>query len=301
MTIASDTTAPLSKPTRPYYWSVRRELWEYRSAWIAPLATAGIALFGYVIHLTHLPGTVQEAMTKAKIEQFAMIDAPMGIAAAAVVIAGLVISVFYSLGALNNERRDRSILFWKSLPVSDLTTVLSKLTVPMVIVPAIVFAIIVVLHLIMQTIGSSVLAAHGMRASIPWEYWPPLKMGPVVLYGIVVLTLWWAPIYGWLLLVSAWTKRMTFLWAVLPPLGLGLVEKIGFGTSHVWNLVHSRIGGFMDVAFDSNGGEKALADPFSGLSPLRFLSSPGLWLGIVVAVLLLAGAVWLRRNREPTA
>jgi ABC-2 type transport system permease protein len=300
MTIASDT--PLLNPTRPYYWSVRRELWEYRSAWIAPLATAGVVLFGYVIHLTHLPATVHEALSKTQIEQFAMIDAPMGIAAAAVVIAGLVISVFFSLGALNNERRDRSILFWKSLPVSDLTTVLSKVTVPMVIVPAVVFAVIVVLHLVMQTFASAVLGAHGMHASIPWDYWPPLKMELVVLYGIVAMTLWWAPIYGWLLLISAWTKRMTFLWAVLPPLGVCLIEKIGLGTSYFWSLLHSRFVGFMDLAFDTAGGnEKAIAYPLTWMSPLRFLESPGLWLGLLTAVLFLAGAVWLRRNREPTA
>ena len=129
-------------------------------------------------------------------------------------------------------------------------------------------------------------------------------MALVLLYGLVTLTLWWAPIYAWLLLVSAWTKRMTFLWAVLPVLGVGLIEKIGLDTSYFSQMISDRLTGFMGKAFDFENAAKSaakglLTDQIAMLTPMRFVEAPGLWLGLVAAAVFLAGAVWLRRNREP--
>jgi ABC-2 type transport system permease protein len=306
MTITSEATNATLPPkaTRPFYWSVRRELWEYRSAYIAPLITAGVVMFGYLIRLAHLPDLIRQIASRPQIEQFAEINKSTGFAAVGIIIAGLVISVFYSLGALNNERRDRSILFWKSLPVSDVTTVLSKASIPLVVMPCIVFAITIVVQFIMQIVGSAVLAAKGVNPAILWTYWPPLKMVLTLFYGLVVLTLWWAPIYGWLLFISAWAKRMTFLWAVLPVPAVMIVEKIGFDTSYFAAMISDRLTGFMNKAFYFDGAAKSaakgiLTDQLSLLTPTRFLETPGLWLGLVAAAAFLAGAVWLRRNREP--
>jgi ABC-2 type transport system permease protein len=159
-------------------------------------------------------------------------------------------------------------------------------------------------HLIMLLTGSAVLLMRGVSASILWAYWPPFKTALVFLYALIALTLWWAPIYGWLLLVSAWTKRMTFLWAVLPPLGLLIVEKIGLDTSFFAGIISDRLTGFLEKAFIIDGAAKnaargILTDQFSVLTPIRFLETPGLWLGLVATAVFLAGAVWLRRNREP--
>src|SRR4029077_6883333 len=97
-------------PTRPFYWSVRRELWEYRSTYIAPLAVAGIVLFGFLIRILSLPHTVRAAASLPPMQAYLELAKPYGSAAFSVAFAGLIVSVFYSLGALNNERRDRSIL-----------------------------------------------------------------------------------------------------------------------------------------------------------------------------------------------
>jgi len=200
---------------------------------------------------------------------------------------------------LNGERRDRSILFWKSLPVSDLTAVLSKACVPLLIVPVVIFPIAVVVQLVMLLTGSAVLAANGFDAGILWSHWPMAKMSLALLYILAVITLWYAPIYGWLLLVSAWARRMTFLWAILTPLGISIVERIAFDTSYFGSLVKYRLTGFVAEAFTAPPSNPSVIDPIALLAPAKFLSAPGLWLGLLVSVAFLAGAVWLRRDREP--
>lgn len=285
-------------PTRPFYWSVRRELWEYRSIYLAPLIVAGLVLFGFVISITHLPADVRGIASAPSIQQFLVVAMPFVIATAAIGGAGMIVGFFYCLGALYNERRDRSILFWKSLPVSNVTTVLSKSFVPLVILPLVIFAVTVVTVLIMLGLGSAALSVSGVNPAFLWDRWPVLRMTIVLGYMIVVATLWYAPIWGWLLLVSSWARSMAILWAVLPPLGLGLVELIAFHTHRVFGLIGYRLHGYEEEALYYRKG-MALTDPLAFLTPAHFLSSPGLWSGLVVAAIFLAAAIWLRRGREP--
>ena len=119
----------------------------------------------------------------------------------------------------------------------------------------------------------------------------------ILLYSMIVLGLWYAPIYGWLLLVSAWARRAMFLWAVLPPLALCVVERIAFGTTHLASILKSRLIGFAADAYEF-GGHGAI-DSLSQLTPLRYLGTPGLWIGLVAAALLLAATVRMRRYRDP--
>jgi ABC-2 type transport system permease protein len=307
MTIASQSSAAIDpravrqaapSPTRPFYWAVRRELWEYRSIYLAPLIVAGLVIFGFLIRIMHLPQVVRSAATLSPIEQTLKIAAPFGIAAAAICGVGLIVGFFYCLGALYNERRDRSILFWKSLPVSNVTTVLSKAFVPLIILPLVVFAVAIVTQLIMLGLGSAVLSANGVDPATLWTHWPMLRMTVFLAYVLAVIVLWYAPICGWLLLVSSWARSMAILWAVLPPLGLGIAEKIAFDTSHVFSLIDFRLNGYVSVALYYRKG-MPLTDPLALLTPMHFLGSPGLWAGLVVAAAFLGGATWLRRNREP--
>jgi ABC-2 type transport system permease protein len=290
-------------PTHPFYWSVRRELWEHRSIWIAPLAVAGIVLFGFLIRLARLPQLLRTVDTLPPMKQALAIASPFAGACASIILTGLIVAVFYCLGALNGERRDRSILFWKSLPVSDLTAVLAKATVPFLIIPPVVFVIAMVTQLVMLVVGSAVALASGLNAAVIWAHWPMAQMTLTLVYVIVVITLWYAPIYGWLLLVSAWARRMTFLWAVLTPLGIAVVERIAFDTSYFGGLLKYRLGGFVDEAFISLPHKKHFVlhtiDPLALMAPMKFVSSPGLWLGLLFGAACIAAAVWLRRSREP--
>ena len=121
----------------------------------------------------------------------------------------------------------------------------------------------------------------------------------MLLYGLIAIALWHAPIYGWLLLVSGWARRATFLWAVLPLLATGMFEKITFNASYFASMVKYRLMGFAPQAFDFQSHSKPTVDSLTQLTPGRYLSSLGLWLGLVFAAAFLAAAVRLRRYRGP--
>jgi ABC-2 type transport system permease protein len=285
--------------TRPMYWSVRRELWENRSIYIAPLAVAVVVLLGFLISATNLPQSMRAALALDPALQRAVIEKPYDIAAMLTILTAFIVGVFYCLDALHGERRDRSLLFWKSLPVSDLTTVLSKASIPLVVLPLVVFAIIVATQLIMLLLATAVLMGNGVSATTLWSQLPLLQMSLALLYGLTVIALWHAPIYGWLLLVSGWARRTTFLWAVLPPLAICVVEKIAFNTSYFASLLKYRLIGWFTQAFVFQAHGSAPADPLTQLTPGNFLSTPGLWIGLAFAAAFLAAAAPLRRYREP--
>src|SRR6266446_8010694 len=220
--IESQTAAPTGiSPTRPLYWSVWRELWENRSVYIVPLIVAAVQVFGFAITTIGLADRRRAVLLLDAAHQRAAIEQPYDLAAMMMIFIVFIVGVFYCLDALHSERRDRSILFWKSLPVSDLTTVLSKATIPLVVLPLIAFAITVCVQVIMVLETSLVLIFHGMSPTTTWTAVPFFQDWLVLLYGLVAIALWHAPIYGWLLLVSGWARRATFLWAVLPLLAIG--------------------------------------------------------------------------------
>src|SRR5215471_19085804 len=132
-----------SSSTQPFYWSVRRELWENRSIYIAPLIVAAIELFGFVISTVGLPERRRDVLLGDPAKARAAIEVPYDMAAVMLILTAFVVGLFYCLDALYGERRERSILFWKSLPVSDRTTMLSKINVPLIILPLVTFAVII--------------------------------------------------------------------------------------------------------------------------------------------------------------
>jgi ABC-2 type transport system permease protein len=141
---------PPATPIRPLYWSVRRELWENRSIYVAPLAVAGVVLIGFLLSAIGLPERRRALLLLDPANAPTAVEKPYDIAALILILTAFLVGVFYSLDALHGERRDRSILFWKSMPVSDLTTVLSKASVPLVILPLYTFAVIVVTQIVMM-------------------------------------------------------------------------------------------------------------------------------------------------------
>src|SRR5213593_4577154 len=157
---------------RQFYWSVKRELWENRSIYVAPSIFAAIILFGSFVASFHLPGRRQNAVLLDPERQRAAIELPYDIVAMMLIFTAFIVGVFYCLDALHGERRDRSILFWKSLPVSDLTTVLSKVTIPLVVLPLIAFAIVVCVQVIMLLQTSVVLIFHGVNPGTTWAHVP---------------------------------------------------------------------------------------------------------------------------------
>src|SRR5438034_2900565 len=150
--------------TQPIYWSVRRELWENRSIYVAPLVVAVVVLFGFLISTIGMPERRQGVLLLDPAHQRAAIEAPYDIAAMMLIFTAFIVGVFYCLDALHSERRDRSILFWKSLPVSDLTTVLSKASVSLVILPLTIFGIIVLVQFLMLLWSIAILLPSGLAS-----------------------------------------------------------------------------------------------------------------------------------------
>lgn len=295
---SSGEARPDSAPaTRPFYWSVRRELWENRSVYLAPLAVAAVALIGFALNTIGLAERRRDVLLLDAAEQRAQIGMPYDMVAMVLIVTGLIVAVFYSLDALHGERRDRSILFWKSLPVSDRTTVLSKAFIPLVVIPSIVFALTVTVHLLMLLWTGIVLLAHGMSPLSTFGAWNPFEQSAILLYGLVVLVLWHAPLYAWFLLVSGWARRAIVLWAVLPLVAFSALFRVAWASTDVCALLLYRVvGGVQQAfAFTSDGPVESL----SQLTPGSFLATPGLWIGLVIAAVLLAAAVRVRRNREP--
>jgi ABC-2 type transport system permease protein len=283
-------------PTRPFLWSVRRELWENRSIYVAPLAVAALILAAALVGAIGLPGRLASAPADpAGRREF--IERPYMFAALLLMFITSVVGIYYCVEALQSERRDRSILFWKSLPVSDATTVLSKASIPFVVIPLVTLAV---------TVGtqSAMLLVRGVRllgsgtAAAPWMHVHLFRMWVLLFYHLFAFhSLWWAPLWGWLLLVSAWSRRAAFLWATLPLLALGLLEKIAFNTAYFASFLKSR---FLGGPGHSGAGMRDVTmASLTPEGPVQFLTSPGLWLGLLFAAACLAAAVKLRRRREP--
>ena len=254
-----------------------------------------VVLFGFLVSTIGLPERRRAVLLLDPAKARAAIEMPYNVAAIMLIFTAFIVGVFYCLDALHGERRDRSILFWKSLPVSDLTTLLSKATIPLIVLPLVTLAIIVTTQFVMLLWTSVLLITHGMSPASTWTNFSFFQQSLILLYGLVAIALWHAPIYGWALLVSGWARRATFLWAVVPFLAIGFFEKITFGTSHFASMLKNRLMGFAPEAFAFNG--HSIVGP--QLTPMRYLSTPGLWFGLIFAVAFVVAAIRLRRYRGP--
>ncbi len=282
--------------TRPIYWSVRRELWENQALYVAPLAVAGLVLTAFFFGSFHL---AREVLGAVMPRQTSGLNLPYAAAAGATYVISLLVAVFYCLGALHGERRDRSLLFWKSLPVSDVVTVLSKAAVPLVVQPAIVLGVGLATQLIILAWSVAILALNGIDPARLWAHLNLPVIWAMFPYGVVINTLWAVPIFSWLILVSAWAKRMPFVWAIGLPLGLCLFEFLAFHSHHLMSLLNERVFGGLAEAFSVGGQGQVPISDLSQIDPLRFFANPGLWTGLLFGAACLAACVWVRRRANP--
>lgn len=280
---------------RRFAWAVRRELWENRSLYLAPLAVAVVILVGFIIGLAQLPDQLRAAAALDPVKRHELIEQPYSFAALLLMFTTFLVAVFYCVDALYGERRDRSILFWKSLPVSDLETVLAKASIPMLVIPLLTFAITVATQAVMLLLASGRLLGSGL------SLWPHLAFGHMawMLFHHLVIGhgFWYAPVWGWLLLSSAWARRAPFLWATLPLLALGLVERIAFNTTFFGHwLAYRLMGGPGNSGVDKR---PMTLESLTPASAMQVVTDPGFWFGIALAAVFLALAIRLRRQRGP--
>jgi ABC-2 type transport system permease protein len=294
---AEEIAPRVVSPAQILYWSIRRELWENPSIYMAPLIAGVIFLFGFFISMISLRHHhMHGALPLDAAHGHDVFASRYEFAGALIMGTALIVGIFYSLDALYGERRDRTIFFWKSLPVSDLMTVLSKLAIPLVVLPLLSFAITIATQFVMLLLSSVILSGSGVNIGDLWRDASFLHVSLVLLYHLLTVHgLWYAPIYGWLLLVSAWAPRAPFLFAFLPPFVIYGVEKLAFNTSYFLNLIQNRLLG----PGNAMAPHAVAPDFMATLIPHHFFDTPGLWAGVAVAAVFIFGAVRLRRNQGP--
>ena len=283
-------------------WLVRREFWENRAIWMIPAVIGGlmvlIALFGRV-DLMAIPSQVPSQA----------VGGGFLLAVGATFFAVLSIySTWYLLDCLYADRKDRSVLFWKSLPISDTTTVMSKLATAVIVIPAVYLAAADLTTLLMAFIISVRVSSSIGGALWHADLW--LQLQALWLYVIVTTAVWYLPIAAYLLVVSAWAKRAVMLWSILPPIALILAERWFLGSHVIAEQIGERLLGYPQLAFHDEPGccswvttvvdDDTIRTPTSiwGFFNLgEFVSSAETWIGVAVGIALIVCAIQLRTRR----
>lgn len=322
--------------TQAFTWLLRREYWENRGGfWLAPLITSGI-MFGLIVlslitlevfksgvsaNISIGGGSVTgliEALQQENPEALpAVLNGFLAGFSQLLQIVLFFVLFFYLLGALYDERKDRSILFWKSLPISDTSTVMSKVASALLVAPVLVFVITILSHVAFLAMLSLYAMVYGVSPlAYIWGPASPLALWLDQLITIPVQMLWALPAVGWLLLCSCWARSKPFLWAVLIPVALGTFNAF----FSLWGMVHVPIGWY----WSQIAGRALLSlSPLSWLSQMniaerlqqlegqanittfaditdhaQILGSLDTWIGAAVGCVLIGGAIYLRRWRD---
>jgi ABC-2 type transport system permease protein len=310
------SAAPISRNITPnrlnaMTWLVRREFWENRAIWMLPAVIGGLLILASLFGGYNVVGAVDLPTVQAVVQAGAPDGMLMIVALFFIVMS--IYSTWYLLDCLYADRKDRSILFWKSLPISDTSTVLCKLGIALIVVPLVYFAAADLTTLVVSFIVS--VRASSYVGGALWHGSTWLQIQGLWLYLIVSSAIWYLPVAAWLLVVSAWAKRAVMLWSILPPLALIVAERLFFGTYEIGSLLKSRLFGYFAYAFqytpgDANwvttevtagvGHHGTITTPVNVLRFVNFdgfLASPATWIGAAVGAALIAGAIQLRIRR----
>ena len=302
---------------RSQFALLQRELWEHRAIYVVPIVVAVLMILASltgqisVDGMEHVDIGLVGAANIPENARSAVLSAMMISLSTTFIFAMWILTIFYALDSLYAERKDRSILFWRSIPSTDSETVLSKLFTALLVIPLITFAMIVVTHLAVLLITSVWVGARGGSGmSLIWGSAPFLDNWTATLIFLLAIPLWLSPYIGWFLFVSAYTKRSPFLTAFLPIAVLPLLEKMLFDSAvfaEAFFVRSIKMPLFIDLSmmedlFDKAESFAELANSeltLLGLMDLGgFVTNPGLWLGIVVCGLLTAAAIYVRRYRD---
>ena len=304
------TTTNLSVP-KVLVVLFKREFWEHRSLWIAPLIVAVLmALTAIPVHIGNLDPDANSQRFFTPENRVAWFTLMIWAQTVPQYLIMTIVASFYLMDCLYTERKDRSILFWKSLPVSDAMTVISKLLVGLVVLPLGVYLLAMVGGVVFQTIWSVRVGAGSLPdIAVGWNTVAWLKVQGLMLYALIICMLWFAPLAAALVLISAWVRKNVFLWTTLPPVIAIIVERIAFGTHYTAHLLEYRTYGGIWGALGINptppesvnhGRVVSLADLFDNVEMGKAFLNVDLWLGLAVAAALVVAAVRIRRYRDDT-
>jgi ABC-2 type transport system permease protein len=318
---------------KTFYWLMKREFWEHRGGFLwAPLVTGVVFLVLNLMaiitaevlgarHGVHIGGDNFEMMVRhADAGDMSQVGAALDVAMiSSMGLIGIVMGItvlFYCLGTLYDDRRDRSILFWKSLPVSNTNTVLSKVASAALVAPVIAVATSIVCGLLQLVMYAVVLSMHGVNVWQLLTLAHPLRVTGSLISAIPLYALWALPAIGWLMLCSSGARSKPFLWAVAVPVVIGLMVSwfgimglFNLPTAWFWSHVVQRallsVFPGSSIVFDNHN--LTAASDFDSNNPLGILApshtygllmTPNLWIGVAAGVALIAGAIWFRRVRD---
>ena len=295
---------------------VRREIWEHRSLYVTPGIVGLLVVLGLLTAFVFASG-YQEIIDIGIVGAQNLAGDPERRAALLVVLMGntglflpvaAILTLFYCLDSLYAERKNKSILFWRSLPITDAETVISKFLTAAVAIPVISFAAIVVTHVLILFLTSIFVSVQGGSSfMLIWKSAPLFDVWAGLLILLILTPIWFSPFIGWFLFVSAWTKRSPFLMAFLPPVLVGMLEYWIFRTHFIKDAVLSRfeqLPMFKGIDPESLFDEERLiadADAISLIAYIdvgKFLTSPAMWAGVIVCGLFMTATIYVRRYRD---
>lgn len=306
-------------------WLIRREFWENRSLWIAPLVIAGVILvltaFGGVhigreetfwfgtgtSDLEGMSTTDREHLNQAMGEVSGKRDMiyafTLSMLTTVQMFALVIVIFFYLLDTLLAERKDRSILFWKSLPVSDAEVVSSKLLTASVAAPVFVLLLSAVVQVLFGLVVWARFSGSVVGMVMPvFDAGVWLQVQAAAWLMTVSAIVWYLPLIGYLLLVSVWARRNAFLWAVLPPVSVLIIEAMLAQSHHFADFLGRRFAGHLEImdfssrSFGDDGDLPALGELASHI--VRVFTSYETWVGVAVAAAFIFVTIRIRRVRD---
>ena len=317
---------------------MKREFWEHRGGFLwAPVWITGVILIFTVLGILsaeafHASSHVHMGFSlddlRENISQADWGQAGNALDMAQLMFGGVTsvgvffVLFFYLLGALYDDRRDRSVLFWKSLPVSDTATVASKALSAMIVAPVLAFVVATAAYVVFLVIVTLWAGAHGLNALPAIFASHPLGMIWRLVLTLPVSALWALPAIGWLLFWSAYVRSKPFLWAVMIPLIVLMLNGLFgmLGAPHIPDDAHLAailgrllfsifpaswikaegagvVGSHISQSLDSDN----IVSAFNPSNVYGLLAEPNLWIGVVAGLALLAGAIYYRQRRIETA
>lgn len=303
---------------RPYWTLAKREVWEHKSLWIVPIVVACLVVLGSLYGGVSLIVAAHRGVITVNNIGVVGGDARGGLHVAMLAMAGffnvvmLFMVWFYLMDSLYADRKDRSVLFWRSMPVSDTATVLSKLFTGMVTAPAFMFMLVVITEVIAGIIFTIAAGVVGVNLFHEAFYPGTIILNWILLaFALIQQSLWLLPYWGWFLLCSAWAKKLVLAWAVLIPLGVILLELIVFRSHYLSDSILGHIGRgvmliggyqFSNTHGNFQTGVHMFGPPgqtvISFGSVAHMFALPEMWIGVGIGIIFILGAIWLRRHRS---
>jgi len=341
---AADQRVPVATPhaTHKFKLLLKREFWEHKGGFLWAPAIAGavflvltllgmgvgemalnradgnVNINGQDISINGLNlGQITQDMSAEDVAQMGQaLNGSLYMAASwSLMVFGFVV-FFYLLGCLYDERKDRSVLFWKSMPVSDSATVLSKAASALIIAPVLALAAGIATMLVFLLLAAAFVATHGGNAGdLVLGPASPLNVIGHLIAALPIYALWALPTAGWLMLCSAWARSKPFLWAIAIPVvsgvfvsWFGMMRTFDLDTGWFWSNVVGRLligtwpGSWVPytdaMSNIGNHGADAILRTTSLANTYSMLGTAQLWIGVIAGAAMIYGAIQLRRRRE---